>query len=287
MDEYNNTHVSMNLRRLILNMFRVWKKLWALSLIIFLTYIPIIISTCIEIRHYPEISQEIFFRSDNWFNHSWFYMVSWFLQPILAVFASGAAYIATKEIWQGRSVVWGQVMATIRRKWKSFLGLQLIILLITLLGFLVCLVPGIIILLIYIMIVPTIYSISIYSMSVPIMFLGLLACIVPGIIISLVCSISLPIMFIEETNSRESLTRSRCLVKGNLWRIFGYYLALLAITACCMFAEEFFVTTILKFPIQTQILSCCWQSIFLTLLYFDLKKAKKQETDTQKEYLVV
>lgn len=60
--------------------------------------------------------------------------------------------------------------------------------------------------------------------------IGIVALIVPALILATIWAVAIPVMVVHRTGVFESLSKSRELVRGNGWRVFGFLVSIALIT---------------------------------------------------------
>ena len=116
--------------------------------------------------------------------------------------------------------------------------------------------------------------------------LGLILLIVPGLILMTWWAVIVPVVVLENRSAGESFTRSRELVRGNGWGVFG--VIVLMVLQLIGFS---LVLNLLLSPLTDWLQSFASQivsgtvtapfvAIVLTLLYFRLRQAKEPVTET-------
>ncbi len=133
--------------------------------------------------------------------------------------------------------------------------------------------------------------IVIYIWVVLIISGGILGLIIPGILFAIWFSISPFVLFCENLRGRNALVRSKNLIKGYWWPVFGRLFVLLLITVAIFglfgFIQETMSDLKLFWIIVNMFLDVFWMlllSIFFFLLYKDLSGIKGPMSETSKGF---
>lgn len=116
--------------------------------------------------------------------------------------------------------------------------------------------------------------------------IGFLALIIPGIFLLLIWSVAVPTKVVEGIGIMDALQRSRELTKGHRWAIFGLYVAfvllalgfgflfgLLATPFMAMGSFGLMIGSLLE--IVASVITAVISGVGVTSLYFELRKAKE------------
>ena len=111
--------------------------------------------------------------------------------------------------------------------------------------------------------------------------LGMLACLVPGIVLVVLFFVAIPATVIEKTGLPESFQRSLKLTEGNRWQVFAVFLVI-AITSLVVsflptFAAGLLGSTVLQFVAYGvgTVLTAGIQAAAPTLVYLHLRRIKE------------
>ena len=111
--------------------------------------------------------------------------------------------------------------------------------------------------------------------------LGLLLLIVPGLILMTWWAVIIPVVVLENRSAGESFTRSRELVRGNGWGVFGVIVLMVLLLIGFSLVLNIILTPLADWlqSFVSQIVSgtvtAPFVAIVLTLLYFRLRQAKE------------
>lgn len=169
------------------------------------------------------------------------------------VLVNGASITAIAEIYQGNAPDWRESLRVGLKRWLPLFGVT----------FLATLVPSI----------------------------GLIFCIVPGVWLYIVWSMSSPPVITEDLGTFAALSRSKQLVSGRFWPVFGAValgyllytvaqqiislLATVATVASVFVSNEMsFVPTVIA-QVVVQIVATPFLAIITAVIYFDLRVRKE------------
>jgi hypothetical protein len=126
--------------------------------------------------------------------------------------------------------------------------------------------------------------------------LGFILCIIPGIYLGVGVSLAIPVLLTEDARGGSALGRSRALVSGNWWRVFavvalGYLLSailggaiegLVAALTTVSTTPDSVVSALVSIVAGTvsSLVTTPFVAAFLTVLYFDLR-VRKEAFDLQ------
>jgi hypothetical protein len=116
--------------------------------------------------------------------------------------------------------------------------------------------------------------------------LGLLLLIVPGLVLMTWWAVIIPVVVLENRSAGESFTRSRELVRGNGWGVFGVIVLMVLLLIGFSFLLSIILSPLADWAqsFVSQIVSgtvtAPFVAIVLTLLYFRLRQAKEPVAET-------
>lgn len=110
------------------------------------------------------------------------------------------------------------------------------------------------------------------------MMLGFLLFVVPGVIIGCMLYVAIPACVIEKLGVTASMSRSVALTKGYRWQIFGLFLLVVVISALGAFVFTLIggaglVGQLLAFG--WQVVSTAFGAVLSAVIYHDLRMAKE------------
>lgn len=110
------------------------------------------------------------------------------------------------------------------------------------------------------------------------MMLGFLLLVVPGIILGCMLYVAIPACVIEKLGVTASMSRSASLTKGYRWQVFGLFLLVIVISAVGAFVLAIIGGTGLVGQILTfawQVVSTAFSAVLSAVIYHDLRMAKE------------
>lgn len=116
--------------------------------------------------------------------------------------------------------------------------------------------------------------------------LGLLLLIVPGLVLMTWWAVIVPVVVLENRSAGEAFTRSRELVRGHGWGVFGVIVLMVLLLIGFSFVLNLILTPLADWlqsfiaQIVSGTLTAPFVAIVLTLLYFRLRQTKEPVAET-------
>jgi hypothetical protein len=116
--------------------------------------------------------------------------------------------------------------------------------------------------------------------------LGLILLIVPGLVLMTWWAVIVPVVVLESRSAGEAFTRSRELVRGNGWGVFGIIVLMVLLLIGFSLALNLILSPLADWlqsfvsQVVGSTLTAPFVAIVLTLLYFRLRQAKEPVTET-------
>jgi hypothetical protein len=116
--------------------------------------------------------------------------------------------------------------------------------------------------------------------------LGLVLLIVPGLVLMTWWAVIIPVVVLENRSAGEAFSRSRALVRGNGWGVFGVIVLMVLLLIGFSLALNLILSPLADWlqsfvsQIVGSTLTAPFVAIVLTLLYFRLRQAKEPVTET-------
>jgi hypothetical protein len=116
--------------------------------------------------------------------------------------------------------------------------------------------------------------------------IGLILLIVPGLVLMTWWAVIVPVVVLENRSAGEAFTRSRDLVRGYAWGVFGVIILVVLLLIGFELALSLILTPLADWlrsfvsQIVSGTLTAPFVAIVLTLLYFRLRAAKEPAADT-------
>lgn len=115
--------------------------------------------------------------------------------------------------------------------------------------------------------------------STIVIIMGFMLLIIPGIIIAMIIYVAVPVVIIERAGVFESLTRSADLTSGYRWKIFGIYLLVFLINMGLGIVQSIFafggVVVVSVVTILTSALSMAFGAVVVAVAYQELRRVKE------------
>ncbi|MEO0398939.1 MAG: glycerophosphoryl diester phosphodiesterase membrane domain-containing protein [Pseudomonadota bacterium] len=117
------------------------------------------------------------------------------------------------------------------------------------------------------------------------LMLGLLLLVVPGVILLVMWIVAVPVQVVENSGITESFGRSQELTKGNRWKIFGlvvvYFILAVVLSMIVMLPAGLVGATgegtliVALFQVVSTVLSAVVSATGVSAVYYELRKAKE------------
>jgi hypothetical protein len=113
--------------------------------------------------------------------------------------------------------------------------------------------------------------------------IGFILIVVPGLILLTIWSVSAPVVVLERPGGLRALRRSRELVRGNGWRVFGVVLVFLLLIIVVGMTLEFLADALgtgagIVVTVVVGVLTAPLSALAAAVLYFELRGPREAET---------
>jgi uncharacterized membrane protein len=114
---------------------------------------------------------------------------------------------------------------------------------------------------------------------------GFILVIIPGLILLTIWSVSAPVVVLERPGGLRALGRSRALVRGNGWRVFGVVLVFFLLVIVVGMTLEFLADALgtgagIAVTVIVGVLTAPLSALAAAVLYFELRGPRSAETTT-------